>query len=169
MKSARANRFCNAALAFLLTSFFVACRGGSSSGGGGGGGNPPPVPTGLTATPGNLQVGLTWTASAGATAKTAGDAQTGTVGTALPVVLYGDFESGIVRGNGDRRERFLHHQRGIADHRLDREWREDIHRIQSYRADERLRRCQSHSDFASDNGSGDGDGARALRLSLIHI
>ena len=67
MKSARANRFCNAALAFLLTSFFVACGGGSSRGGGGGGGNPPPVPTGLTATPGNLQVGLTWTASAGAT------------------------------------------------------------------------------------------------------
>jgi hypothetical protein len=34
---------------------------------GGGGGNPPPAPTGLTATPGNAQATLNWTASSGAT------------------------------------------------------------------------------------------------------
>ena len=67
MKSAQVNRFCNGALAFLLTSLFVACGGGSYGGGGGGGGNAPATPTGLTATPGNLQVVLNWNASTGAT------------------------------------------------------------------------------------------------------
>ena len=41
--------------------------GGSNPSGGGGGGNPPSVPTGLTATAGNAQVTLAWTASSGAT------------------------------------------------------------------------------------------------------
>ena len=41
--------------------------GGSSYSGGGGGGNPPSAPTGLTATAGNQQVNLSWTASSGAT------------------------------------------------------------------------------------------------------
>src|SRR5260221_3158321 len=66
MKSPRANRFCSVSLALLLSAFFAACGGGSSSGGGGGG-NPPGAPTGLTATPGNAQVSLTWNASTGAT------------------------------------------------------------------------------------------------------
>src|SRR5215813_9553382 len=35
--------------------------------GGGGGGTPPPAPTGLSATPGNAQVTLSWNASSGAT------------------------------------------------------------------------------------------------------
>ncbi|MCE0522099.1 MAG: family 16 glycosylhydrolase [Methylacidiphilales bacterium] len=38
-----------------------------STGSGGGGGSPPAAPTGLAATPGNMQVSLTWTASSGAT------------------------------------------------------------------------------------------------------
>ena len=41
--------------------------GSYSGGGNGGGGNAPAAPTGLTATPGNGQVTLTWTASSGAT------------------------------------------------------------------------------------------------------
>ncbi len=41
--------------------FFPGC-GGNSGGGGGGGGQPPATPSGLTATPGNAQVGLTWSA-----------------------------------------------------------------------------------------------------------
>jgi hypothetical protein len=47
-----------------------ACGGSGSSssgGGGGGGGNAPAAPTGLTVTPGNQQVSLSWTASSGAT------------------------------------------------------------------------------------------------------
>jgi glycosyl hydrolase family 44/fibronectin type III domain protein len=50
--------------------FFTGCSGGGSGSSGGGGGQqatPPPTPTGLTATPGNLQVALTWNASTGAT------------------------------------------------------------------------------------------------------
>jgi hypothetical protein len=39
---------------------------GVACGSGGGGGSPPPAPTGLTATPGNDAVTLSWTASAGA-------------------------------------------------------------------------------------------------------
>jgi Glycoside hydrolase family 44 len=53
--------------AILLILFLAACGGDyPGGGGGGGGGNPPATPTGLTATPGNGQVMLTWTASAGA-------------------------------------------------------------------------------------------------------
>jgi hypothetical protein len=48
--------------------FLQACGGsGSSGGGGGGGGIAPAAPTGLTATPGNMQVSLSWRASSGAT------------------------------------------------------------------------------------------------------
>ena len=56
------------ALILVLTLFFSACGGGSggNGGGGGGGGNPPAAPTGLTATAGTQQVGLSWTASSGA-------------------------------------------------------------------------------------------------------
>jgi hypothetical protein len=55
-------------LAFALLLLFTACGGGSyAGGGGGGGGNPPGTPTGLTATAGNQQVVLGWSASAGAT------------------------------------------------------------------------------------------------------
>jgi hypothetical protein len=43
------------------------CGGYGGAGNGGGGGNPPAAPTGLTATPGNAQVTLTWNASSGAT------------------------------------------------------------------------------------------------------
>ena len=53
----------------LLSSlmFLSACGGsGNSGGGGGGGGNPPAAPSGLTATAGNQQVSLSWTASSGA-------------------------------------------------------------------------------------------------------
>lgn len=52
----------------LLSLFFSACGGGygGNGGGGGGGGNPPAVPTGLSATAGNAQVSLSWTASSGA-------------------------------------------------------------------------------------------------------
>lgn len=49
---------------------FAGCGGASSSGGGGGTGNPPAAPTGLTATAGNAQVSLSWTASSGATSYT---------------------------------------------------------------------------------------------------
>ena len=44
-----------------------ACGGSGSSGGGGQQVTPPAVPTGLTATPGNNEVALTWNASSGAT------------------------------------------------------------------------------------------------------
>jgi len=59
------------ALILVLTLFFSACGGGSGGNGGngggcGGGGNPPTAPTGLTATAGTQQVGLSWTASSGA-------------------------------------------------------------------------------------------------------
>ena len=46
--------------------FLPGC-GGNSGGGGGGGGQPPATPSGLTATAGNQQVALTWSASSGAT------------------------------------------------------------------------------------------------------
>ena len=51
-----------------VTLFFSACGGGYGGGGngGGGGGNPPAAPTGLTATAGNAQIALSWTASSGA-------------------------------------------------------------------------------------------------------
>lgn len=52
----------------IAVSLVQACGGGSSGSpsGVGGGGNPPAAPTGLTATAGNQQVTLSWTASAGA-------------------------------------------------------------------------------------------------------
>src|SRR6266446_8839390 len=43
------------------------CGGGYGGGGNGGGGNAPSAPTGLTATAGNAQVTLNWTASSGVT------------------------------------------------------------------------------------------------------
>jgi Glycoside hydrolase family 44 len=53
---------------FVLILLFSSCGGsGYSGGGGGGGGSAPSAPTGLTATAGNQQVRLSWTASAGAT------------------------------------------------------------------------------------------------------
>ncbi|MGD0568234.1 MAG: glycoside hydrolase family 44 protein [Candidatus Sulfotelmatobacter sp.] len=54
--------------------FLQACGGSGSSGGGGGGGSAPAVPTGLTATPGNMQVSLSWSASSGATSYNVGTA-----------------------------------------------------------------------------------------------
>jgi Glycoside hydrolase family 44 len=53
---------------FVLLLLFPGCGGsGYSGGGGGGGGSAPSAPTGLTATAGNQQVALAWTASASAT------------------------------------------------------------------------------------------------------
>ena len=49
----------------LAIALMPSCGGAGSSGGGGG--TPPAAPTGLTATPGNAQVSLTWNASSGAT------------------------------------------------------------------------------------------------------
>jgi len=59
-------------LAFLLAGCAGSTGAGTNSNNGGNGSNPssasaPAVPTGLTATPGNAQVGLAWTASANAT------------------------------------------------------------------------------------------------------
>lgn len=58
-----------ACIAFALSaSFLTGCGGyGGGNGGGGGGGNAPSAPAGLTATPGDAQIGLTWNASTGAT------------------------------------------------------------------------------------------------------
>jgi fibronectin type 3 domain-containing protein len=51
----------------MVSVFFLPSCGGSGYGGGGQKVYPPAVPTGLTATAGNLQVVLTWSASSGAT------------------------------------------------------------------------------------------------------
>ena len=61
--------FASSVLVVLAALFLQACgsSGSSGGGGGGGGGNPPPAPTGLTATAGNAQVSLSWSASSGAT------------------------------------------------------------------------------------------------------
>jgi hypothetical protein len=58
---------CSLIYVVLALAVVTGCGGSGSSGGGGGGGNPPAVPTGLTATAGNAQVGLSWNASSGAT------------------------------------------------------------------------------------------------------
>jgi hypothetical protein len=50
----------------LMLTLIPGC-GGNGNSGGGGNGNPPAAPTGLTATAGNQQVMLSWTASSGAT------------------------------------------------------------------------------------------------------
>ena len=56
-------------LLLVLVLLLTACGGGggNNGGGGGGGGTAPSTPTGLTATAGDAQVSLTWTASSGAT------------------------------------------------------------------------------------------------------
>jgi hypothetical protein len=54
-------------LAIASALFLQSCGGSGTSGGGGGGVTPPSAPTNLTATPGNQQVSLTWSASSGAT------------------------------------------------------------------------------------------------------
>ncbi len=57
-------------LLLAAVSLLQGCGGGSgsnSNSGGGGGGSAPGAPTGLTATAGNQQITLSWTASAGAT------------------------------------------------------------------------------------------------------
>lgn len=62
--------FLPVAVIFLLALVpaFLSCGGGGSGNGGGGGGvTVPAAPTGLKATAGNVQVSLTWNASAGAT------------------------------------------------------------------------------------------------------
>jgi len=59
------DRRCCGIFILLLLSFFLAGCGGSTSSGGGG--TPPATPTGLTATPGNQQITISWNASAGAT------------------------------------------------------------------------------------------------------
>ena len=51
----------------VLVLLFSSCGGSGYSGGGGGGGSAPSAPTGLTATAGNQQVTLAWSASTGAT------------------------------------------------------------------------------------------------------
>jgi glycosyl hydrolase family 44 len=51
----------------LSTCMFLPGCGGNYGGGGGGGGQPPATPSGLTATAGNAQVNLSWSASSGAT------------------------------------------------------------------------------------------------------
>src|SRR5579863_3598166 len=61
-----ASSFWISVLVLIAASTMLSC-GGGGNGGGTGGGNPPSVPTGLTATPGDKQVALAWTASAGAT------------------------------------------------------------------------------------------------------
>ncbi len=54
-------------LAVLAAAEMLSCGGGGYGGGGGGGGDAPSTPTGLNATAGDKQIGLSWTASAGAT------------------------------------------------------------------------------------------------------
>ena len=71
MKKGSLGSFSGSVIIVLLSLFFSACGGGYGGNGGGGngggaGGNPPPTPTGLTATAGNTQVALSWTASSGA-------------------------------------------------------------------------------------------------------
>jgi hypothetical protein len=60
-------RVVSAVLTVLALSIALACGGSSSSNGGGSQPTVPAAPAGLTATPGNLQVSLSWTASSGAT------------------------------------------------------------------------------------------------------
>lgn len=69
MKKGSLHSFSGSVLILLLSLFFSGCGGGGGNGGGGGGGggNPPSAPTGLTATVGNVQVALSWNATAGAT------------------------------------------------------------------------------------------------------
>jgi glucuronoarabinoxylan endo-1,4-beta-xylanase len=56
------------ALSVILLSVFIGCGGGYGGGSGGGGGTTvPAAPAGVTVTPGNSQVMLSWSAAAGAT------------------------------------------------------------------------------------------------------
>jgi hypothetical protein len=64
-KSARL--FCLVLITITMSFLLFSCGGSGSSGGGGGGGQQPPAaPTGVSATAGNQQVGLTWNVSSGA-------------------------------------------------------------------------------------------------------
>jgi len=60
-------RVVSAVLTVLALSIALACGGSSSSNGGGSQPTVPAAPAGVTATPGNLQVSLSWSASSGAT------------------------------------------------------------------------------------------------------
>src|SRR5690242_2307175 len=70
MQKGKLSSFFASVLVVCLILFSPACGGGyggNGNAGGGGGGNAPAAPTGLTATPGNAQVALSWTTSSGAT------------------------------------------------------------------------------------------------------
>ncbi len=63
-------------LLVVASALLLSSCGGSSGGGGGQKVTPPATPTGLAATAGNAQVGLTWNASTGATSYTVGRSTT---------------------------------------------------------------------------------------------
>ena len=78
---------------------FPAC-GGSNSGGGGQQQQPPSAPTGLSATAGNLQVSLSWTASSGATSYNVKRATTsgGPYSQVANVTTTSDTDTGLTNG-----------------------------------------------------------------------
>jgi len=92
-------------LLLMMASFlFLQSCGGSGSSGGGGGGQTttaPGAPTGLTAVAGNLQVGLTWSASTGATSYNVKRATTsgGSYTQVATTTLTNDTDTGLTNGN----------------------------------------------------------------------